>query len=278
MARAKPSSAELTVSVDTVRLNKELRKQVVKKIIDSLPHCKIRQHEIYNLLKARYRHKGLGKTPSEKDIHKFSSVLDRVVRSLPHLLVINGTDKRYLIEVRENDEYFKVPVWLYDDHSDSRLCKQFFLKLEAAVEGYNADKILDSTRPTQKQVKEYFIRLEKDCERLESRLSKIDDGSRAFAESYGVDVDKYINYLDQLRQLRDYSATIEISKKSNARFNLCVAVGRAFNSIGIAATTSRLGLMDELICLIIQNITGDVIGDIQDTLRAALSKTMNVLD
>lgn len=277
MTRAKPSMAPLTVSVDTLSFSKEERQKIVNLIMERLPSYKVKKREIYNLLKVRYRSKGFGRDPVEKDVFKLGMALKRIITSLPKRLVLNGKDV-YVGKIKENNKYGgegKVDVWYYNDEHDSDVCRQFFQKLEAAMEGYIADMKLDDIRPTQKEVKEYFRRLEQDCERLENRLKKIDDGSRAFAASHGVDIYEHINYLGQLRQLHGYSETLEISKKSHARHSLCVAVGRALNTIGVAATTSRSGLMERLVCLLVLDSTGKEIGDIQDSIRAALTTEIN---
>ena len=257
MARAKPSSELLTVSETLVNLNKIARQSIIDFILQASPRYQVKQHEIMTLVKVRNRSKGISKYPTNEDVIKLDKAIRRIFYSLPKRLVLKGEDEP--------------TSGIYDDQNDSVLAQNFFNKLENAMVGYVADKKLDSVRPTQKEVKAFFSRLGRDCERVEKRLLAVDDASRAFAANHNIDIDDYTKLIGNLRELEHHSAALTISRKSQARFTLVVLVARALNSIGVAVTTTRAGLLESLLIMLIKSTTQEDISDLQDIIRAALA-------
>jgi hypothetical protein len=88
--------------------------------------------------------------------------------------------------------------------------------------------------------------------------------------SLQFDLEGFQAQLNQMRLICEYSKNLKIKKSSKARVNLCALVVQALNSIGMTATSSRVGLMETLIFMLLDLTTGEEIDDIQDSIRTAI--------
>lgn len=256
--RVKPTHAHLVVSGDPVILDKKARIELADLLMNRSKHFPIKRSELHVLLKERKRASGDPlSAPTDNEIQDLALELSQVAEQFRETLVINGDDDG---------------VNGYIDTDDSTVCREFFRKLEIAADGYLADLKLDSIRTNKSDLKEELRQLSLCSNSLESELHKLGDAARAFLASRELDVDEIIYLMDKLQNSYLQSKELPLSKNDQARTNLCIAVAQALNGIGVSATTSQLGLMDEFIKKLVYLINGTQLQDIHNNLRIALIK------
>ena len=227
MTRAKTSKASLTVSVDTVTFDKKNRQEIVNLILKSIPRYKVKKHEIYNLVKVRFRAKGFDKTPVEKDVLRLGAALNRILASLPERLELNGEDE-FKGKVRKKNKYGgegECEVWLYNDEHDSDVCRQFFMKLESAMEGYIADEKLDDARPTQKEVKELDLDV-----LFQEKLNKLEDVIKSAVEFTSVKINSRLHLTQLFASQFKYIASFKAIKETQIIYRFLQGTVNYFQS------------------------------------------------
>lgn len=256
--RVKPTHAQLVVSGEPVILGKSARIELANLLINRSKHYPIKRNELHILLKERKRANGEPlSTPSDNEIKNLALELSQVVEQFKETLLINGDD----------DE-----INGYIDINDSAVCREFFKNLENAADGYLADLKLDSVRTNKSDLKEELRQLSLCSMSIESELHKLGDAARAFLSSHDLDVDDIIDLMDRLQDSYLQSKELQVSKDDQARTNLCISVAQALNSIGVSATTSQLGLMDEFTKKLVYLVNRTELQDIHKNLRMALIK------
>lgn len=263
--RAKPSSTMSTTSVKPVTLNKLQRECLAKLIIKRHKRFPLKKRDIDMIAKTRRREKEINLPTTKEEMEIFTEELNNIEKEM------NLALKRLPIILQVTGEDADDDTGIYDDKDDKKSCRNFFMQLENAATGYLADIVLDSKRPNKSEVREGLRLIIDDCNKLEQKLHRLDDYSREFLVNQKIDVDVAINLFGRFKSAYALSQSIDVGKKNQSRTNLCIAIAKALQSIGITVTSSREGLMEEVIAQLVAFTNGTVIQDIQDSIRAAIT-------
>lgn len=257
--RPKPSTAELVESAEPFVLNKRNRVALAGMLLERSPRYPVKHHELIRIIKLRAKLEG--KTLSSDLSHEVASLkieMDEVFSRLPKVFEINGYDDEKLGE--------------YIDLKDDPICAEFFLTLEQAVDSYFADLKHDKKRPNLSQFRESLRLLSKEASAFEKKLKVVDPTVEAYLNQFDVEIEVLIDKMSSIQTAYSESRSIEKGKSNQARYNFCSSIANALNLIGLTASTSRLGLMEDFIIMMSEIMEVDSFIDIQDTLRAVLAK------